>query len=199
MPPSFSEQLKRIREEKGWSQQQLAQKVYVTRSSVARWENGTRVPDLTLLARLATCLGVEAGELMPKDAEISRVLRAIVVDDEPLILKGSLGTLYSTMPEAEIVGFTKPSEAINYVQDNVVNLAFLDIEMGKTNGFELCEKLLEINPSIKVAFLTGYPDYALKAWNTGARGFLVKPLEPAAVLELLDRLRIPSPKTKNEH
>ena len=42
-------------------------------------------------------------------------------------------------------------------------------------------------------FLTAYPDYSLNAWNTGASGFLLKPLTPEGVREQLKKLRYPVP------
>ena len=42
----FGEQLRKAREEKGMTQQSLAEKVYVTRQTVSRWEGGERYPDL---------------------------------------------------------------------------------------------------------------------------------------------------------
>ena len=49
MSDRFSDNLRRLRMEKGYTQQQLASKVFVDRSSIARWESGNRVPDLILL------------------------------------------------------------------------------------------------------------------------------------------------------
>lgn len=48
----FSDALKKLRTERGLSQQALADKVYVTRSTIARWELGTRVPDAVMIAGL---------------------------------------------------------------------------------------------------------------------------------------------------
>jgi two-component SAPR family response regulator len=42
-----------------------------------------------------------------------------------------------------------------------------------------------------VVYLTAYPDYSLDAWDTGARGFMVKPLTPEGVRMHLKKLRFP--------
>ena len=60
----FAETLKKLRTERGLSQQKLAEQMYVTRSTVARWENGTRVPDLPTLMSIAKALGVRLDELL---------------------------------------------------------------------------------------------------------------------------------------
>lgn len=49
----FAETLKKLRKEKGLSQVQLGKQMFVNNSTVARWENGTRLPDAAMIARLA--------------------------------------------------------------------------------------------------------------------------------------------------
>lgn len=176
MSDHFSDNLRRLRMEKGYTQQQLASRVFVDRSSVARWESGSRVPDLILLRRLAECLGVEPSALIKGVDMKKRVPVIIMVDDEKSILNGNLKVLGEMLPDAEITGFTRPSEAIRFVRANAVDLAFVDIELGKISGFDLCEQIIRINPEMNVIFLTAYPDYSLQAWKTHACGFLVKPL-----------------------
>ena len=95
------------------------------------------------------------------------------------------------MPEAAITGFNRPSDALEFARTNRVALAFLDIEMGKVSGLSLCRELLEISPRTNVVFLTAYAEYSFDAWDTGACGFLLKPLDPQGVRRQLDRLRYP--------
>ena len=95
------------------------------------------------------------------------------------------------MPSATIVGFTSPAEALEYARGNRVVLAFLDIELGKTSGFDLCRALLNTNPRMNVVFLTAYAEYSLDAWSTGASGFMVKPITPEGVCKQLANLRYP--------
>ena len=191
MADSFADKLRRLRVERGLSQQQLAAKMFVNRSSIARWESGSRLPDLVLIPRLAACLGVKASTLLPESEEQGRTPLVIIVDDEKPTLAGGLRVLSETLTGAEITGFTRPSEALEFARGNPVSLAFLDIELGKTTGFELCEKLLEINSATHVIFLTAWPDYSLKAWKTSASGFLVKPLMAEDVIAVLSKLTNP--------
>ena len=64
MSRSFADTLKQIRTEQGLSQQQLADKLFVDRSSVANWESGRRVPNAMLITRIAESLSVDIGMLM---------------------------------------------------------------------------------------------------------------------------------------
>ena len=99
-----------------------------------------------------------------------------MVDDDKPILIDSLLILEEVVPNAAVTGVSRPQEAIDYAKANRVDLAFLDIELGKSSGLDLCRFLIEINLCSKLVYLTAYPDYALDAWETGACGFMVKPL-----------------------
>ena len=198
MSENFAERLRRLRSEKGITQQQLAAMMYIDRSSIARWESGLRMPDLALLPRLAKCLGVEVSLLIPGEDPARRALTVIMVDDEPPILAGGLRTLRQALPGAEISGFTRPREALAFAENSRVDLAFLDIEMGRVSGFELCEELLALNPATSVIYLTAYPDHALNAWKTGAKGFIVKPLDARELTAQLARLKISLPRQEQD-
>ena len=187
----FAETLKKLRTEKGLSQREMAEQVYVNRSTVARWENGSRLPDAAMISRLSKCLDVDAGTLLSAAAESDDAPNVIMVDDRKIILTGGLPVLEEVMPSAIVTGFTRPSEAIEYAKANRVALAFLDIEMGKTSGLDLCRTLLEINPRTNVVYLTAYGDYAIDAWNTGASGFMLKPITPEGIQLQLKNLRYP--------
>ena len=187
----FAETLRNLRAESGLSQRELANRVYVTRSTVARWENGSRLPDAAMISRLARFFGVDAGVLLSAAASSDESPNVIMVDDRKVILTGGLPVLEEVMPTATVVGFTRPSEAVEYAKANRIDLAFLDIEMGKTSGLDLCSSLLEVNPRTNVVFLTAYAEYSLDAWRTGASGFMVKPITPEGVREQLEHLRFP--------
>lgn len=188
---NFAEALRDLRTERGLSQQQLAQMLYVDRSTVARWENGSRLPNAEMLFRLSECLQVDFNTLMRLVPSTERQIHVMMVDDEPIVLNGGLPVLEKVMPEAEVKGFTKPSEALEFARQTPVYLAFLDIEMGRHSGLELCRELLQINSRTNVVFLTAYQEYAFNAWDTGACGFLVKPITPEALKKQLTLLRYP--------
>ena len=191
MNAKFSETLRKLREEKGLSQKQLGKQMFVNHSTIARWENGTRLPDAAMISRLAKCLGVDTNTLFRLAAESEESPNVIMVEDSKVILTEGLNILGDVMPNATITGFIWPQEAIEYAKSNRIALAVLDIELGTASGLDLCRTLLEINPRTNVVFLTAYPDYSLDAWNTDACGFMVKPLTPESVREQLKKLRYP--------
>jgi transcriptional regulator with XRE-family HTH domain len=185
----FAKTVRDLRAEKGLSQRDLANLLFVTRSTIARWENGSRLPDAETMSRLAQCLGVDVGTLLSAAAVSGESLNVIMVDDRKIILSGGLPVLEEAMPEATVVGFTRPAEAIEYAKENPVALAFLDIELGRTSGLDLCRELLGINPRTNVVFLTAYANYALDAWGTGASGFMLKPITVEGIRAQLENLR----------
>ena len=165
--------------------------MFVNHSTIARWENASRLPDASMIIRLADCLGVDAQELFQLAAMSEESPNVIMVDDSKVILSEGLAVLGETIPNATVRGFIWPQEAIDYAKMNRVALAFLDIELGTASGLDLCRTLLEINPRTNIVFLTAYPDYSLDAWKTEASGFILKPLTAEDVKEQLKKLRYP--------
>ena len=191
MNRQFAETLKKLRTSKGLSQRELAERMFVNRSTVARWESGSRLLDAVMISRLSQCLSTDVNILLSAAAESDNAPNVIMVDDRKLFLSGALPILEEAMPDAIITGFNRPSEALEYAQVNRIALAFLDIEIGKTNGLDLCRALLAINPRTNVVYLTAHVEYSFDAWSTGASGFLLKPITPETLRAQLKNLRYP--------
>ena len=187
----FAETLKRLRTERGFSQTQLGKRMFVNHSTIARWENGNRLPDAAMITRLSKVLEVDVGTLLSAAVNSDESPSVILVDDSKVILSDGVSVLEEVLPNATITGFIWPQEAIEYAKTNRVALAILDIELGTASGLDLCRTLLDINPRTNVVYLTAYPDYSLDAWDTEASGFMVKPLTPEAVRCQLKKLRYP--------
>ena len=191
MSKYFSDTLKKLRNKKGLSQLELAEKMYVTRSTVSRWESGNRLPDAVMILRLAIVLGVDGSILFAAVEQSDDCPNVIMVDDNKIILSGGLPILQEVIPNASVAAFTKPKDAIEYVKANRVALAFLDIEMGTVSGLDVCREMLKVNPRLNVVFLTAYREYSFDAWSTGASGFMMKPITVEGVREQLSRMRYP--------
>lgn len=71
---ALGDNIKRLREEHSLTQQQLADKLYVSRQTVCRWENGSRCPDLIMAKKLAAELGISLDELI-SDEDLKEVTK----------------------------------------------------------------------------------------------------------------------------
>ncbi|MBE6868237.1 MAG: helix-turn-helix transcriptional regulator [Ruminococcus albus] len=65
----LSKTIKRLRTEKGWSQETLAEKAYVSRQTISNWENEKNYPDVHSLLILSDLFGVSLDELIKGDVE----------------------------------------------------------------------------------------------------------------------------------
>lgn len=78
---NFGEKIKQLREEKGMTQQSLAEKLYVTRQAVSRWECGARYPDLLTAKKIAQILDVSVDELLSGEKLEENI------EKEPILVK----------------------------------------------------------------------------------------------------------------
>lgn len=76
----FGEKLKQIREERGLTQQSLAERLYVTRQAVSRWECGARYPDLLMAKKISTILDVSLDELLSGEEFVEHMEKTSVLD-----------------------------------------------------------------------------------------------------------------------
>ena len=195
MKKDFAETLKKLRTLNGITQQELAEKIFVTRSIIAKWEKALSLPDIFMIERICKALNVNEYDLIKilLKGESDNELNVIILDDRKIIVRGALQVIENVLPDANIFGFTRPSEAIDFAQKNKISIAFLDIELGAINGLDLSKKILEINPPTNIIFLTAYIDYSFEAWSTGASGYLLKPITAENLKNQLKNLRYPIP------
>ena len=195
MKKDFAETLKKLRTLKGMTQQELAEKIFVTRSIIAKWEKALSLPDIFMIERICKALNVNEYDLIKilLKGESDNELNVIILDDRKIIVRGALQVIENVLPDANIFGFTRPSEAIDFAQKNKISIAFLDIELGAINGLDLSKQFLEINPQTNIIFLTAYIDYSFEAWSTGASGYLLKPITAENLKAQLKNLRFPIP------
>ena len=191
MKRKFADTLKKLRTSKLISQHELAEKIFVTRSTIAKWENGYSLPDVLMIKRICKALEVNEYDLMKILLDGDDELNVIILDDRKIVVQGSLSVVEEVLPNANIFGFTKPIEAVEFAKKKKISLIFLDIEMGKTNGLDICKNFLEINPQTNIIFLTAYVEYSFEAWSTGASGYMLKPITAENLRAQLKRLRYP--------
>ena len=101
------------------------------------------------------------------------MLRIVVVDDEPLALEILDGYLKRIDNVHSVSLFTNTREALRFLQDQPVDVLFLDIEMPEMTGIEFLKELTD--PPLTI-FTTAYRDYAFEGYEMGVIDFLLKPI-----------------------
>lgn len=100
-------------------------------------------------------------------------LKTVVVDDEARALKLIVDYVNKT-PSLELVAsFQNAMQALEYLNQNAVDLLLLDIQMPDITGLELLQSL-QSQPM--VIFTTAYPEYAVEGFQLDALDYLVKPV-----------------------
>lgn len=130
------------------------------------------------------------------DTKNNSMITATIVDDEPLCCE-SLATLlerYCSAVKVLDICYSA-SAALKSIREHAPDILFLDIEMPHMNGFELLEKIPEIN--FELIFTTSYDQYAIKAIQFSALDYLLKPIEreelQKAVQKAVQRRHHPPP------
>ena len=103
-------------------------------------------------------------------------MKAICVDDENLILELAVALLEDFGLFDEVKGFSSGQEALDYMNENNVGLALLDVDMPEMDGLTLAKIIKERSPQTSIIFLTGYSEYAVDAFSIHADGYLLKPI-----------------------
>ena len=116
-------------------------------------------------------------------------MKILLVDDEELQLLRLKNICQKLMPDDELLCFTNPIEAYESTKNDVISIAFLDIEMPVMSGIELAKMIKKNNPQVNIIFVTAYDNYALDAYNIHASGYATKPVSEAKIKEELAGLR----------
>lgn len=119
----------------------------------------------------------------------THTLRALIVDDEPPARRRLRKLLAPMIDErrVDLVGEAHDGvEALNMLERQPVDLAFLDIQMPELNGFDVLERLAPPQRPI-VIFTTAYDSYALRAFEANAVDYLLKPVSRDRLTEAVLR------------
>ncbi|GAA0370913.1 response regulator [Caldalkalibacillus horti] len=118
------------------------------------------------------------------------MLRIMIVDDEELAVKRLKRILADYHEISVIATFTNPQEAYEYAKGHTVDIAFLDISMPDINGMNLSGLLLNIHPAINIVFVTGFDQYAVKAFEMNALDYVMKPVTSERLVSTMARIRM---------
>ena len=188
----FGQRIRSLRMEQNMTQQELADRMFVSRKTICNWETGSRLPDVSMLARLASRLGVETYELLDEmyggEEDSPIILR---IEKETAILNSFVQLIGDTLPEAQVFGFDNFSEAQRFAGSNRVAVAFIDVELHEDSGFVLAKLLQSISPRINIVFLTRDFTQSDAAWGIHASGCVLMPLTEEKIRDEIANLRFP--------
>ena len=104
------------------------------------------------------------------------MLRFIMADDHPVVLKGLKEILWESFDKAIIDETTTGYELLRKVQNNQYDLVLLDISLPDINGLEVLKEIKKTKPKLPVLIISMYLEeqYALRAMKAGAQGYVTK-------------------------
>ncbi len=119
------------------------------------------------------------------------VYKLMLVDDEYIIRQGLLKYITNNHSDIfETVALENGKEAMEYLNNNIIDIVITDINMPYVDGIELSEFIYNNFPMIKVVFLSGYKDfeYAQKSLEYNVSRYLLKPIEKNELSKILKKL-----------
>jgi DNA-binding LytR/AlgR family response regulator len=113
--------------------------------------------------------------------------RVLIAEDEALLAAEIREELLRQWPEAQVVGLARDGhEALRLVEQWAPEVCFLDVQMPGLSGLEVAQL---IGRRAHVVFITAHERYAVQAFDEGAVGYLLKPLDPVRMAKTLLRLK----------
>lgn len=112
-------------------------------------------------------------------------IKCIIIDDEPLAIS-IIKKYLNEITNMELVGtFNNPIEALSAIEDNEVDVLFLDINMSQINGLEFI-KTLTVSPLVVIT--TAYREYAVDSFDLDVLDYLVKPIPFDRFVKATDKI-----------
>ena len=115
-------------------------------------------------------------------------MNVLIVEDEIMAQKSLTRAIMQNFSDLNIIGTTgSVKETVEWLENNSVDLIFMDVELSDGVCFEIFRK---INVTAKVIMTTAYDTYALKAFEAGSVDYLLKPIDPSALKRAVARCRM---------
>lgn len=176
----FGENLKRVREEKGLTQQTLADNLFVTRQAVSRWEGGSRYPDLMTAKKMAQFLEVSLDDLLTDDdmklyAEKNAILENAVARRAQLVLVSLAFMSLLFLSIVQLTNFSFEDGNVLVYNSETPKYFLLTILLGISLVYALSDRI-----NAKTALLI-FGSYFGISFLTGLRSVAYLSVAPSAV------------------
>lgn len=115
---------------------------------------------------------------------------ALIADDEPLLRRHLNQSLADLWPQLNVVATADNGEtALEAIHQHQPDIVFLDIRMPNLDGMALANKLKGLIKPPLVVFVTAFDEYALRAFDTNAADYLLKPVTESRLQQCCERLQ----------
>lgn len=114
-----------------------------------------------------------------------------MVDDHPLVLEG-FRSLLEHVDHIDLVGTaTTGTDALLFLENNSIDIAFLDINLPDMSGIDLCKKIVEAHPTTKCIALSTFTErsYISRMIQNGAMGYLLKSSTKDEILQAIAQVQ----------
>ena len=124
----------------------------------------------------------------------------IIIDDHKIFGEGFCSLLEKNKFRVKRV-FQSPKKALHYLEKNLVDIVFCDINMPEINGIELIKKIKKINLSCKVIMMSMYTQKNIikKALKNNADGYLTKNCSIDDIKVVISNSFLPQKKNKSSN
>jgi len=125
------------------------------------------------------------------------MIKVVIIDDEKNARTTLSKFLAKTNFQIKILGEADDVDSgVELIQKESPDLAFLDIQLKTGTGFDVLQKLS--NNQCEIIFVTAYDDYAIKAFQMSAFGYILKPIQLSELNKALQRFEQLTQKNKND-
>ncbi len=122
--------------------------------------------------------------------QAARKLNLVIVDDDPAVVRIATAMISGKLKDQlEIVAFTDPMQAQNWIDQNCCDLLVSDIEMPTVDGLEMLRFAKRRNSWTQVIFMTAHSSWSRvsEAIELGASNYLLKPLNRQEILSVIEQ------------
>jgi DNA-binding LytR/AlgR family response regulator len=116
-------------------------------------------------------------------------MRIAVIDDERPARSELKHQLLEILPDAVVDEGDSGARALELAGEYKYELFFLDINLGDINGTVLVHALKNMQPDMKIIFVTAYSEYAVKAYELGVEDYVMKPFSTKRLQKVISRLQ----------
>jgi len=119
-------------------------------------------------------------------------MKILIADDHAIVRKGLL-QIVNTLPNVELVDEAEDGNQVLAKYEKVkYDLIILDLSMPNKNGLDTLKDIIRIEPKAKILVLSVYAEeqYAIRAFNSGASGYITKNTAPTELLNAIEHVSI---------